>query len=628
MAPMTLDLDLTTAQFTRAKTIADMLRERAANPRRGFAEGRTDMRFLFVPEGELPPDRTPEGDDGAIGYSWTEALEVARRGAAVLHAHDVRAGDRVLLMLPTGPSFLAAFHGCQLLGAIPVPVVPPVSLQRMEDHLARIARIAKVCEAKAVVVGTELLPVFKLVRARDREARRWLGNAIRGSELLRQVPAVPDFEGVSPEAPAMIQFTSGSTGDPKGVVLPHRSLLANMLGMGQASGFGPDDCALAWLPLFHDMGLIGHFLCSMAWGIPLVLLPPDVFVKRPREWLKAISRYKGTASAAPNFAFSLCVRKIRPRDMDGIDLSSWRVAYCGAEPVNPETVREFIARFEPHGFHPSTFFPVYGMAEFSLAASFPVLDSEPRFDRVQRHAFERSGKAIAAAAGESRADTVEWVSVGRALPGHEVRIVDASGQPLGERLQGEVEVRGPSMMSGYWNAPVPTAEAIRDGWLRTGDLGYIAEGDLFVTGRRKEMIIKGGKNLYPQDIEAAAARVPGVRVGCIAAFGVKNEKRGTEDLVIVCETRQADPQARARMASEVRARVLEGVGVSPDVVELVGPGVVPKTSSGKIQRDLMRQRWQKGDLRPGTPSFTTMLRLQASATLERVRAATIGRLRG
>ena len=620
MAPMMLEVG--TVQFTRARTLGDLLRERAAGP-----QGE-DIRFLFVSPDDAPPEREPEGDDASLAFSFADAYLLAQRGAAALAARGVTQGDRVLLMLPTGPSFLAAFHGCQLLGAIPVPVVPPTSLQRMEDHLARIAKIAKACQARAVVVGSEMMPVFKLVRARDREARRALPDPIRGADLLRERTAFEGRVEVDPEAPAMLQFTSGSTGDPKGVVLPHRALLANMLGMGTAAGFRPGDVALAWLPLFHDMGLIGHFLCSMAWGIPLVLLPPEVFVKRPKEWLKAISRYKGTCSAAPNFAYSLCARKVRPRDLEGIDLSPWRVAFCGAEPINPETVREFLTRFEPHGFRPSTFFPVYGMAEFSLAATFPELAGEPRFDRIQRHAFERAGQALPARASECGADTVEWVSVGRPLPGHEVRVVDAEGHPLPERRQGEVEVRGASMMTGYWNAPLATAEAIRAGWLRTGDLGYLADGDLFVTGRRKELIIKGGKNLYPQDVEAAAGRVSGIRVGCCAAFGVRNEKRGTEDLVLVCETRQEDPEERSRLAAEVRARVLEAVGATPDVVELVAPGTVPKTSSGKIQRDLMRRRWQEGDLRPGRPSFMTMVRLQVGATLERVRAATVGKLRG
>lgn len=618
---MSTTAELTTAAvYTRAETIAQMLEERARGPLGD------DIRFLFVNEDDVPPDRAPTGADECVSLSFADAMDLARRGAYHLRSRGVQHGDRVLLVLPTGPSFLAAFYGCQVLGAIPVPVVPPASLARMDDHIARIARVATICEAKAVVVSQGLLAITGMVRSRFKEARAALSNVVFGQDLLREEGRVLDLARVRPEDPAMLQFTSGSTGDPKGVILPHRSLLANMKGIGLAAGFTRDDVALAWLPLFHDMGLIGHFLASAAWGLPLVLMPPETFIRRPREWLKAMSKYRGTCSAAPNFAYSLCAKKIKDRDLEGIDLSTWRVAFCGAEPVNPKTITDFISRYEPYGFQPTTFFPVYGMAELSLAATFPLPGSPPRFDRVRRHRFEQGGVAEPAPqatdAGDAT-DVVSWVSVGRALPDHEVRIVDPSGKPLPERREGEVEVRGPSMMAGYYRSPLATAESIRDGWLRTGDLGYLADGDLFVTGRRKEIIIKSGKNLYPQDIEAAAARVDGIRVGCCAAFGVTNAARGTEDLVLVCETRTDDPQERARLMSAVRTAVLEAIGATPDVVVLVGPGTVPKTSSGKIQRDLMRKRYQAGDMKSGQATLMTKVKLKVAETLERVRTRAI-----
>lgn len=608
------------ATYTRAETIGQMLEERAKGP---LGE---DIRFLFVNADDVPPERAPQGPDDCVTLSFADALDLARRAAFHLRARGVVQGDRVLLVLPTGPSFLAAFYGCQVLGAIPVPVVPPTSLARMDDHIARIARVASICEAKAVVVSTQLLAITGLVRSRFKEARAALSNVVFGQDLLREEGRVTAHAVVSPEAPAMLQFTSGSTGDPKGVILPHRSLLANMRGIGLAAGFTRDDVAVAWLPLFHDMGLIGHFLASVAWSLPLVLMPPEMFIKRPREWLKAISKYRGTCSAAPNFAYSLCAKKIKDRDLEGIDLSTWRVAFCGAEPVNPSTITDFLGRFEPYGFQATTFFPVYGMAELSLAATFPPAGTPPRFDRIKRHDFEQTGKAEPLGdpdCSSSDADAVTWVSVGRPLPAHEVRIVDASGRRVGERRQGEIEVRGPSLMAGYYRSPVATAEAIRDGWLRTGDLGYVAEQDLFVTGRRKEIIIKSGKNLYPQDIEAAAARVEGIRVGCCAAFGVSNPARGTEDLVLICETRTDDAQERGRLMSEVRNAVLEAIGATPDVVVLVGPGTVPKTSSGKIQRDLMRRRYVANDMKSGKASILTKVRLKVAQTLERVRTGSL-----
>ncbi len=611
--------------FTAAPTLGAMLEERARGPQGD------DIRFLFVGKDDCPPDRAPQGEDESVVFSYAEAWDLARRAAAHLEARGVRHGDRVLLVLPTGPSFLAAFHGCQVLGAIPVPVVPPVSLTRMDDHMARIARVAQVCEASAVVVNEQLLAITGLVRSRFREARGALSNVIFGRDLLREDVALDGLRATAPSAPGMLQFTSGSTGDPKGVVLPHTSLLANILAIGRAAEFQPGDVALAWLPLFHDMGLIGHFLAATAWGLPLVLMPPETFIRRPREWLRAISRYRGSCSAAPNFAYSLCVKKCRDRDLEGVDLSSWRVAFCGAEPINHETVLSFRERFAGHGFRPGTFFPVYGMAEFSLAATFPRPQTPPRLDRVRRHDLEERGVASpvdAPAAVPDGTDVVTCVGVGRAMPDHDLRIVDAEGRLVPDRRVGEIEVRGPSMMSGYYRAPLATAEAIRDGWLRTGDMGYVVDGELFVTGRRKEMIIKGGKNLYPMDIEAAAGRVDGIRVGCCAAFGVSNTARGTEDLVLVCETRVEDAEARAALVAAVRTAVLEAVGATPDAVVLVEPGTVPKTSSGKIQRDLMRKRYASGDLKAGRATLMTFVRLRVAQTLERVRTRAIPRLLG
>lgn len=613
---MPIELQTNRLQFTRAETLGALLQERAEGPQGD------DLRFLFVGDDDLPPGRFPEGEDKALVFSYAEAFDLARRAARHLERRGVAAGDRVLLVLPTGPSFLAAFYGCQILGAVPVPVVPPFSLARMEEHLARIARIAQICEAKATVASGLLTGVLKVARSKHRDAREGLSNLVLGVDLLREEEALLEVHPAGPEDPAFIQFTSGSTGDPKGVVLSHRALLANMYGIGQGAAFRDGDVCVSWLPLFHDMGLIGHFLAAVAWRMPLVKMPPELFVRRPKEWLKAISRYRGTCSAAPNFAYSLCTRKVRDRDLAEIDLRSWRVAFCGAEPINAETVRGFTARFARHGFAAGAFFPVYGMAEFSLAATFPPPGRPPRFDSVDRVRFERHGVAepVVADAADCAADVVTWISVGSALPGgHAVRIVDAKGRERPERREGEIEVRGPSLMTGYYKNALATGEALRDGWLRTGDRGYVADGELFVTGRTKEIIIKGGKNLYPQDVEAAAGKVEGVRAGCCAAFGLENEGRGTEDLVLICETRVTDAQDRGRIMAEVRSRVLEAIGATPDVVVLVEPGTVPKTSSGKIQRDLMRRRYRTGDLKPGRPSLFTMVRLKVATTIERVR---------
>ncbi|MEZ0229053.1 MAG: fatty acyl-AMP ligase, partial [Planctomycetota bacterium] len=557
------------------------------------------FRFLFVNEDELPPTfARPSGEDQSVALSYADAYDIARRAAYHLASRGVGRGDKVLIVMPTGPGFLAAFIGCQLLGAIPVPAVPPYSLRTIDEYVARIVKLATNAHVRAVVTIDKLVPVYRLARGAGPDAKKCFSRVLLSRELLSEEQPLDFVTPPDPDAPALIQYTSGSTGTPKGVVLSHRSLLANVKAIGLGAGFAENDVALAWLPLFHDMGLIGHFIAAHVWGMPLVLLPPEVFVKRPKEWLKAITRYKGTCSASPNFGYALCVRKVKEDELASFDLSSWRVAFCGAEPIAPDTVRTFTDKFSKAGFAPGAFFPVYGMAELSLAATFPPPGRPPILDRIERDAFERSGKAVQAAESLAAEQTMTWVSVGSAVPGHEIRVVAKDGALLPERTEGEIQVRGPSLMQGYFENPVATAESIQDGWLRTGDLGYVASGELYVTGRSKEMIIKGGRNLYPQDIERAASRVEGIRTGCCAAFGVRNDARGTEDLVLLAELKAAiaDPAARDTLTAEVKRAVFEATGASPDIVVLVPGGTVPKTSSGKIQRDLARKRYLKNDL--------------------------------
>lgn len=586
------------------------------------------FRFLFVNEEELPPNFTrPSGDDHSVALSYSDAFEIARRAAFHLASRGVGRGDKVLIVMPTGPGFLAAFIGCQLLGAIPVPAVPPFSLRAIDEYVGRIVKLATNAHVRAVVTIEKLVPVFRLARSASAESKKCFSRVILTRELLAEDQSLDYITPPDPDAPALIQYTSGSTGIPKGVVISHRSLLANVKAIGQGAGFRESDVALAWLPLFHDMGLIGHFIAAHVWGMPLVLLPPEVFVKRPKEWLRAITRYKGSCSASPNFGYALCVRKVKEDELATFDLSSWRVAFCGAEPIAPDTVRTFTEKFSKAGFAPGAFFPVYGMAELSLAATFPPPGRPPVFDRIDRDAFERTGTAVSATEAAPSEQTMTWVSVGMAVPGHEVRIVKKDGALLPDRTEGEIQVRGPSLMSGYFENPVATAEAIQSGWLRTGDLGYVANGELYVTGRSKEMIIKGGRNLYPQDIERASSTVEGVRAGCCAAFGVRNDARGTEDLVLVAELKNnaADPAARETLATEIKRAVFEATGASPDVVVLVAGGTVPKTSSGKIQRDLARKRYMKNDLERGGTSLATLARLKIAEVMHSLKGFVFGR---
>jgi acyl-CoA synthetase (AMP-forming)/AMP-acid ligase II len=602
-----MDLLMRKLAFSTATTLGGMLRERAEGP-----QG-TDIRLLYY-EGPLPPRvRPPEGDDKSIVFSYAEVYEMSCRAATCFRRLGVKPHDRIFLFLSTGPAFLAAFYGCQIAGAVAVPIGPPRTLPHIGDQFELMAQI---CEPALTVVDSRFMPLFRLARSR---ARGFLKKVIHESELFLDEPRVSEPHPVAPSDPAMIQFTSGSTGNPKGVTLSHQNLFANIRAIGTASEFQDGDVALCWLPLYHDMGLIGHMLNSILWRLAFVVMPPEAFISHPSRWLKALSRYDAAHSTAPNFAYLLCVRKIIDSQIEGIDLSSWRLAYCGAEPINPETIRCFTERFSSKGFKATAFFPVYGLAEFTLAASFPTPTTLPRFDRVDRKLFEDQGIARPISQDEQEGNAKEWVSVGHALPGHELRIVDSTGIPTAERSVGEVELSGPSMMLGYYRNREATAEVIRDGWLHTGDLGYLAEGDLFVTGRSKDLIIKAGRNIYPQDVEHVASRIPGVRAGCCAAFGARNDERGTEELILICETKFTDANRRARLKADIRAAVLQETGTRPDVVRLVAPATVLKTSSGKIKRQAMLERYLRDELAPERLSLFARARLYAGVMREQWR---------
>jgi acyl-CoA synthetase (AMP-forming)/AMP-acid ligase II len=367
------------------------------------------------------------------------------------------------------------------------------------------------------------------------------------------------------------------------------------------------------LPLYHDMGLIGCWLFALYFGLPIAVLSPVAFLRRPERWLRALHRHRGTLSPAPNFAYELCVRKVPDRALEGLDLSSWRVALNGAEPISPATLERFTQRFEPFGFRPEALMPVYGLAECSVALTFAPLNRRPRVDRVARDAFQFHRRAEPVQPEE--ADPLEFVSVGTSLPNHQVRIVDDEGRSIPERVEGHVEFRGPSAMKGYHRNPEATRAALRpDGWFRTGDLAYQADGELFITGRTKDLIIKAGRNVYPQEIEEAAADVEGVRRGCVAAFSVPDHASGTERLVVVAETRETDHAVHARMVSQVKRGVGTRCRISPDAVVLVPPQTVPKTPSGKLRRGACRELYLRGRLiGPRTPAWLQMARLFAGS---------------
>ena len=570
-----------------APTLIDVLRSHAETD-----PGRVHVVLRLDDEGEQPI---------TYGELWTGARAVA----AGLRARGVARGESVALMLRTEPGFFSAFFGVLLAGAVPVPIYPPARPARLEEYAARQVKILDNAQARLLVTFPEVERVAGLLRARVRSL-----TGVTTLARLAQAAPTP-VPAVGRDDPALIQYTSGSTGNPKGVLLSHANLLANIRSLGRALGVQPDDVCVSWLPLYHDMGLIGMWLGSLYHGVPVVILPPLAFLARPDRWLRAISAHRATISAAPNFAFDLCVKRVAAADLAGLDLSSWRLAMNGSEAVSPDTIERFTRRFAACGFRPEAMCPVYGLAESSVGLTTSRPGRGARIDRVHRDAFERGRRAEPAAPGD--ASPLVFVGCGAPLPGHEVRLVDATGQPVPDRSEGRVEFRGPSVTSGYFRNPDATAGVMNDGWMDSGDLGYRADGELFVTGRRKDVIIKAGRNLYPQEVEELVGDVPGVRKGCVAAFGVGDPAIGTERLIVVAETRAATPAARAPLEAAVRERVVDVLGLPPDTVLMASPGSVLKTSSGKIRRTATREAWVRGDLGRRRSPRMQSLRLAAGA---------------
>jgi 1-acyl-sn-glycerol-3-phosphate acyltransferase len=543
--------------------------------------------------------------DGVVEeLTYGGLYERACRIAAGLEAAGLEPGQAAGLMLPSGLDYFASFFGVLIAGAVPVPLYPPVRPSQLEDHLRRQAGILNTAQARVLVAMPEVMPLARLVKA----LIPTLGRVVTVAEL--NTAAAPPRRPVLKEQDiAFLQFTSGSTSDPKGVILTHANLLANLRAIDGSIDLGPKDTVVSWLPLYHDMGLIGAWMGSLYFAMQLVLMSPLAFLTRPSRWLKAVHRYRGTLSAAPNFAYELCLKKIDDSEIEGLDLSSWRASLNGAEPVSPETIRRFTERFSAYGYKPGTMLPVYGLAESSLAVTFPPWGREPRIDAVKRLSLSGSGEA-APAEGDEYA--LRFVGCGYPLPRHEIRIVDATGAELAERREGSIQFRGPSATSGYFRNPEATRRLFDGDWLDSGDRGYIAEGELFITGRAKDMIIRAGRNIYPQELEEAVGDLEGVRKGCVAVFGSADPASGTERLVVLAETRETDETSRGQLTDDIQNVAVDLAGTPADDVVLVAPQTVPKTSSGKIRRAAGRELYEGGRLGSRGPVWWQVARLALS----------------
>jgi 1-acyl-sn-glycerol-3-phosphate acyltransferase len=604
---------------SRARTATAIEAEPKAGAAESAPEGAPTLNAVLAWHAERHPERRHllflEGG-AATPLSYGELQRRAETVAAALLARGLERTQTVALMLPSGLDYFACFLGILLAGGIPVPLYPPARKSQVEDHLRRQAGILRNAQVRVLIAAPEVRTLARLLVPLAPDLRLVTTPAELAADAMRAV-----LPAVSRDDVAFIQYTSGSTGDPKGVVLSHQNLLANLRSVGKTVHFGGDDVVVSWLPLYHDMGLIGAWMGSLYFGVPLVLMSPLSFLARPAAWLQALSDHRGTLSAAPNFAYALCLKKVADEDLAGLDLSPWRVAMNGAEPVSPEVVEGFIQRFAPCGFRRESMMPVYGLAENSLALAFTPPGRGPRVDAVRRTRLQRDGRAQPAP--DDDAQPLRFVAAGVPIPDHEVRIVDEGGRELPERHQGRLQFRGPSATSGYFRNPEATARLLpgggSDGWLDSGDLAYTADGELFITGRSKDMIIRAGRNLHPQELEEAVGALPGVRKGCVAVFATTAASEGTERLVVMAEARPPDAAASAELRQKIGELAIDLVGSAPDDVALVPPGTVPKTSSGKIRRNAARQLFESGGLDQGTAAlWVQLLRLGAAGAWPRV----------
>jgi len=539
---------------------------------------------------------TSEDESASEELGYGSLADQAATVAGGLQHHGFRPGETAAIMLPTGPDYFVAFLGVMMAGGIPVPIYPPARPAGLEEHLRRQVRILDNARARLLLTVPEARLVARLLRPQVPSL-----DAVISVDDLRSANVSPLRVAVRADDTALIQYTSGSTGTPKGVVLTHRNLLANIRAMGAAITPDPNDVVVSWLPLYHDMGLIGSWLTSLYFGFEFVVMPPTAFLARPVRWLRAISDYGGTLSPSPNFGYELCFRHVSDDQLATLNLSSWRMALNGAEPVSPETIRRFSQRFAPCGFRPEAMAPVYGLAEAAVALTFPPLGRRPLIDAVDRQRLIRSGRA--APAGQGDLHPLRCVACGRPLAGYQVRVVDAAGEELGERREGRVEFTGPSATPGYFRNEEAT-RALRHGeWLDTGDLGYTAEGDLYLTGRSKDIIIRAGRNLHPDELEEAVGNLPNVRKGCVAVFASTDPRLGTERLIVLAESRLDDAEAIVELRRRITALTVDLLGTPPDDVVLAPPSTVLKTSSGKIRRAACRQLYETGDIgRRSTPA--------------------------
>ncbi len=577
-------------QGTNVKTLIDALQSASALTERGYIFLRDDLTNR--------------------DWSFRALNEEAERRAALFVAMGLEKGDRVAMVIPDGEDFVLSFFGAIRAGLVPVPMYPPLALGRLDSYLQTAENILKASESKLLVANKQVSQLLwslvpKIDALNDIINVEKLRSGAPTADALAKVQAIE----LSEDDPCFLQFTSGSTSTPKGVVVSHGNLVAN----GRAIMFdgldsnGETDLGVSWLPLYHDMGLIGFVIAPLVATVPIVFIPTLTFVKRPNTWMEVINKYRASITFAPNFAFGLAAK--RARKVDSLDLSSLRVVGCGAEPINPTTMRTFVDTFKPAGFNENALMPCYGMAEATLAISFDDLSRPFKTVTIDRERYE-SADVAELYDGDEPERRFEVVSCGKTFPHHELSIVSDDGKPLPNGKVGEIVLRGPSVTKGYFKNREASEAVFKDGWLHTGDLGFMMGPEVYISGRKKDMLILNGRNYYPQAIEWSAEQVEGVRKGNAVAFATRGDD--SEELVIVAETKS---QAHEALAAEVAKHIKTHLGIRAREVLLVEPGALPKTSSGKLQRRKTKAMYESGAL--GVEGSRTMGSTATGMTLAR-----------
>ncbi|MEO8256743.1 MAG: fatty acyl-AMP ligase [Acidobacteriota bacterium] len=538
------------------------------------------------------------GPDQETPRSYAAMREASRRAASVFQARGLGRGDLVALIIDEAEDFLIALFGASSAGLIPASLHPPSTSSDRRRYLEATAAILRNARARAIVTTASASSELEELRASCPD----LALVIATAELrVSPTPAItadaddrPSSSpvGVSLDDVAFVQFTSGSTSAPKGVVVTHRSLAANIAAINGPGGLAssPADSAVSWLPLYHDMGLVGMALGAMYCARPAVLIPPQTFARRPAVWLRAIARHRATVSFAPSFAYGMCARRLTARDLDGLDLSCWRVAGCGGEPIHVPSLAAFAEKLRAAGFRETSFLPGYGLAEHVLAATFAPRGRPLLVEHLSSE--ELTTRSVAVQHG-AQIDGAGIVSCGPALPDHRIRIVDENGDELPERAIGEITLAGPSVMRGYYGDNELTAHAIRDGWLHTGDIGYLANRELFVCGRLKDIVIANGRKYHPQDLEWAVEDLDGIRRGRVVAFAAR--RVGLADRVVIVVEASGGVE-EAILTHSIRQRIADVCGLYVDEIALVPGGTIGRTTSGKVQRQATRVRYERGEI--------------------------------